>query len=309
MKSYNMPKITKKSDTTLLGEKSDLYKLYETDQAITWCAGCGNYPIQNALKRALTLENFGIKDILFVFEIGCNGNGSDKIGGYTFHGLHGRAISAAAGASLANPKLKVIASGGDGATMSEGINHLIHAVRSNYPMMFIHHNNLNYALTTGQASSTTKRGFPMNSSPEGVLIDPINPTEFVLGLNPTFVARSFSGDIKHMTKVMREALKHKGFAYVEILQVCPTYNKATSQKWYLDRVKYTDGLKGYKPNNIEKAKKLSHDMDNEIYLGVLYKKEDQPNFYERLTYRKDLQTTPVQEVNHYPINDLLNEFK
>jgi 2-oxoglutarate ferredoxin oxidoreductase subunit beta len=304
-----MPKTTKKSDTTLLGEKSELYKLYETDQVITWCAGCGNYQIQNALKRALTLENFGIKDVLFVFEIGCNGNGSDKIGGYTFHGLHGRAVSAAAGASLANPKLKVIASGGDGATMSEGINHLIHAVRSNYPMMFIHHNNLNYALTTGQASSTTKRGFPMNGSPDGVLIDPMNPTEFVLGLNPTFVARSFSGDIKHMTKIMREALKHKGFAYVEILQVCPTYSKATSQKWYLDRVKYLEDLKGYKPNNIEKAKKLSHDMDNEIYLGVFYKDEEQPNFYERLEYRKNLQTTPVQEVNSYPINNLLNEFK
>jgi len=303
-----MPKNTKKSVLELLEERSELYKLFETDQAITWCAGCGNYSIQNALKRALTLEGFGIKDILFVFEIGCNGNGSDKIGGYTFHGLHGRAISAAAGAALANPKLKVIASGGDGATMSEGINHLIHGVRSNYPMMFVHHNNLNYALTTGQASATTKRGFPMNGSPDGALIDPINPTEFVLGLNPTFVARSFSGNIKHMTKIMREALQHNGFAYVEILQVCPTYNKATPQKWYLERVKYLEDLKGYKPVNIEKAKKLAHDMDNEIYLGVFYKNNEQPNYYERLIYRKDVKTVPVEEVNHYPINDYLKEF-
>ena len=291
-----------------LAGKSELYKLYETDQVITWCAGCGNYQIQNALKRALTLENFGIKDVLFVFDIGCNGNGSDKIGGYTFHGLHGRSIPAAAGAALANPKLKVIASGGDGATMSEGINHLVHAVRSDYPMLFIHHNNSNYGLTTGQASACTRKGFPMNSSPDGNLLDPMNPIEFVLGLNPSFVARSFSGNIKHMTNVFREALRHKGFAYVEILQTCPTYNKATPQKWYLERTKYVEELKGYKPNNIEKAKQIVHDMDNEIYLGVIFKNDKTQNYYEKLAYRKDLITTPVEEVKPYPIKKLMEEF-
>ncbi len=292
-----------------LSEKKDTYVKYETDEVITWCHGCGNYNIQNALKRALTLEGFKTQNILYCFDIGCNGNGSDKIGGYTFHGLHGRVISIASGASIANPHIKVIASGGDGGTMSEGINHLIHAVRNDYPVLFILHNNHNYGLTTGQASATTPKGFAMNGSPDGVLPDPMNPSEFVLNLNPSFVARSFSGDIKHMTKVLRRALNHKGFAFVEMLQVCPTYNKATPQSWYWDRIKYTSDLKDYKANDIEKAKKLTKDLEKNIYLGVLYEDPKKENFIEKLQNRKNLKTAPVDEVKHYSISKFFKEFE
>ena len=292
-----------------LSKKKDTYVKYENSQVITWCHGCGNYNIQNALKRALTLENFEPHNILYCFDIGCNGNGSDKIGGYTFHGLHGRVISVAAGAAVANPKIKVIASGGDGGTMSEGINHLIHAVRNDYPMLFLLHNNHNYGLTTGQASATTPKGFPMNGSPDGVIIDPMNPTEFVLGLNPSFVARTFSGDIKHMTKVLRKALNHKGFAFVEVLQVCPTYNKATPQSWYWDRIKYTDDIKNFKPNNLKKAIKLSQNIDKNIFLGILYEDQKRESFIEKLPNRKNIKTAPVDEVKHYSISKLLKNFE
>lgn len=305
--------MTKLNDTKTvlkdLSKKKDTYVKYGTKEVITWCHGCGNYNIQNALKRALTLEGYEPHNVLYCFDIGCNGNGADKIGGYTFHGLHGRSISAAAGACLANPHVKVIASGGDGGTMSEGINHLVHAVRSDYPMLFILHNNHNYGLTTGQASATTPKNFPMNGSPDGVVPDPMNPSEFVMGLNPSFVARSFSGDVKHMTKVLRKALNHKGFAFVEMLQVCPTYNRATPQSWYWDRIKYTEDLKNYKANDIKKARELVEDFEKNIYLGVLYQDLQRPNFVDKLVNRKDIKTAPIDEVKHFPIGKLIKEFK
>ncbi|MFH0820973.1 MAG: thiamine pyrophosphate-dependent enzyme, partial [Candidatus Peregrinibacteria bacterium] len=137
------PPNQRKDLKTLIQRKKEYMKL-ESQEKLTWCGGCGDYGIQKALERALVLENLGTQDLVIFFDIGCHGNGSDKIGAYTFHGLHGRVIPVAAAAALANPRLKVIAEGGDGGTLSEGINHLVHAVRSNYPMVFILHNNENY---------------------------------------------------------------------------------------------------------------------------------------------------------------------
>jgi 2-oxoglutarate ferredoxin oxidoreductase subunit beta len=292
-----------------LAQRKDKYLKFEGEEVITWCNGCGNFNIQNALKRALTLEGFTYRDVVHSYDIGCNGNGSDKIGGYTIHGLHGRSIALGAGAALGNSRLKVIASGGDGGTMSEGIGHLVHSVRSDYPMLFILHNNLNYGLTTGQASATTPKGFPMNGSPDGVVVEPMNPSEFALGLHPTFVARSFSGDIKHMTKIFRAALKHKGFAFVEMLQVCPTYNRATPQEWYWDRIKYVEDLKSYNSGDLDAAKEIVKDFEKEIYLGILYQDKNYPPFQKRLPNREKIETSPHEEVKHFDISKLQKKFE
>ena len=146
--------------------------------------------------------------------------------GYRFHGLHGRVIPFAAGAKLANMKLPVIAFGGDGATFSEGIGHLVHGLRSNYPITFVLHNNANYGLTTGQASSLTWQGQPMNTSPNGIPERTLASMDFIFSLQPTFVARGFSGDIKLMTRVLKAAIQHRGFAFVHILPACLTYSAA-----------------------------------------------------------------------------------
>src|SRR3989338_6065342 len=256
----------------LIARKKE-YLALETEQKMTWCGGCGNYAIQNSLKRALALEGLGVRDITLFFDIGCNGNASDKFHAYTFHGLHGRVIPVAAGAALANRCVKAIAFGGDGAIMSEGVNHLVHAVRSDYPMLFILHNNQNYGLTTGQASSTTRKGCKMNGSPDGVLLEPMNPSEFVLGLNPTFVARTFSGDAKHMTNILRQAIAHDGFAFVEVMQACPTYNKSTPNEWFWEKVVYTEDMKDYDVTDIWAAKKAAHDIYEKMVLGILYRDE------------------------------------
>jgi len=296
------------ADYRQLAEKKDEYLKFEGSQAITWCEGCGNYAIQKALERALVLEGFKTSDVLFCFDVGCSGNGSDKIaamGGTTLHGLHGRVISLAAGAALANPRIKVIAEAGDGATFSEGPGHLIHAVRSNYPMLFILHNNENFALTTGQASALTRKGFPMNGSPDGVMTDPMNACDFVLGLKPTFVARSFSGDINHMTEILRAALRHNGFALVEMLQLCPTYNRTTSSAWFRERIQFLKSV----PKTIEAARKAAADLERHINLGILYQDTKSPNFLERLPTRKGVKTALVDEVKAYDIGKLTAQFK
>lgn len=294
--------------THLTTKAKQYLEVEESDEKITWCGACGNYGIQKALIRALTLENIRPWEALLCYDIGCNGNGSDKIGAYTIHGLHGRVISLAAGAALANQKLEVIASAGDGATFSEGVNHLIHGVRNDYPITFLHHNNSNYGLTTGQASATTRKGQMMNGTPDGVVVDPINPVEIVLALGPTFVARTFSGDVKHMTEMIRRGIHHPGFAFIEILQTCPTYNKATTQKWFWDRIKYIEDVKGYDASDIWAARKIAQDMDNEIMLGVLYE-NPQPSFAERLIQRQGKKTSLVEEVAHFNVSEIMKEME
>lgn len=291
-------------DLKILAEKAQEFLKYETDKKITWCGNCGNYGIQNAITRALVLEGYTREDFVMCFDVGCNGNGSDKIEANTIHGLHGRVIPLGAGCSLANNKMKVIAAAGDGATFSEGVNHLVHAVRSNYNMIFIHHNNENYGLTTGQASALTRCGVRMNGTPDGVVIEPINSLDFVLTLNPSFVARGYSGDVGQMTDIFREALKHKGFAFVEVLQACPTYNRETPDEWYQSRVKDLEKKKKHDPSDIWAARKLVQDQDKDIYTGIIYRDENKKEFTELLENRKDKKTTLIEEVAHVDVSGL-----
>ncbi len=288
-----------------LEKKAKEFIKFETDKKITWCGNCGNYGIQNALVRALILEGYERKDFLLCFDIGCNGNGSDKMEAYTIHGLHGRVLPLAAGCAVANPNIKVIASAGDGATFSEGVNHLVHSVRNNYPMIFIHHNNENYGLTIGQASSLTRCGAKMNGTVGEVVVEPINSLQFVLSLNPSFVARSFSGELDHLTEMFRLALRHKGFAYLEVLQACPTYNRMTPDAWYAERVKDVADLKGYDRHDIWQARKLVEDIEKEIYLGLIYENPSKLDFLSLQKNREGVDTTVVDEVARFDVSGLV----
>ena len=302
----------KKDDMRALEKKSHEMVELDSPRKTTWCSNCGNYAIQNALKRALVLENLHRQDYVLCFDIGCNGNGSDKIEAYTIHGLHGRVISLAAGAKIANHKLKIIASGGDSATFSEGVNHLVHGVRNDYPMLFIHHNNENYGLTTGQASALTPKGLKMNAAPAGTVVGPINSLDFVLSLNATFVARSYSGDVDHMTEMLRLALHHNGFAFVEILQACPTYNRATPDEWYAQHVADVATLPGYDPADIWQARKAVQFGQEKVYTGLIYRKPHENDFISLQPQRgasadgvPTLTTALTEEVKHYDITPLI----
>lgn len=280
-----------------------------SENLYTWCTNCGNYGIHAAIKRALVAQNIKPCQTLLCFDIGCHGNGSDKIDGYRFHGLHGRVIPFACGASVANSKIKVIAFGGDGGTLGEGINHLIMAIRSNYDVMFVFHNNLNYGLTKGQASATTKPNVKMNSSPDGITQDPIHPMRFVLSLQPGFAARTFSGDIHHMDETFQEALLYKGFSFIEVLQSCPTFNHMTPHQWYQQRVKDIKQIDSYDNTSLEQAQNVAVDIENQIAIGVLYKNSKSLPFMTRQANRQNIKTELTHEVKPHSTKKLFNTFR
>lgn len=269
---------------------------FNSDVQPTWCSGCGDYAIWAAIKRALVELEIPTHDVLLCFDIGCNGNMSDKIKGYRVHSLHGRVLPLAAGAKLANPNLKVIAFAGDGATYSEGINHFINTIRNNYPITLFVHNNGNYGLTTGQASATTQQGVKRNASPYGPAADSLNPVHLALSLNAPFVARGFSGNIRQMIEIFKEAIlfQERGFSYVDILQTCPTYNKEMNNEWYSNRVKDFKNEK----QSLTDALEISKDQDTNIATGVLYKDDDSSSYFERAHYDSGMVLTDqVQKFN------------
>jgi 2-oxoglutarate/2-oxoacid ferredoxin oxidoreductase subunit beta len=273
---------------------------YYSETLCTWCDGCGNYGIWTALKYALVELGLHPWQVCLCYDVGCHGNGSDKIQGYRFHGLHGRVIPFAAGAKLANMRVPVIAFGGDGATFSEGMGHFVHAVRSNYPITFVLHDNENYALTTGQASSLSPQSQPMNSNPNGIPERTLSSMDLVFSLEPTFVARGFSGDIEMMARIFKSAIQHRGFAYVDILQACPTYSKVATHQYLLERY-FDANAAGHDPGDLGEAKRLATSQQERIACGILYQRADVPDFYSRLAPRRGVETTCVEEVRRYDV--------
>jgi 2-oxoglutarate ferredoxin oxidoreductase subunit beta len=129
----------------------------------------------------------------------------------------------------------------------------------------------------------------------------MNCCDFVLSLNPSFVARTFSGDVKHMTEIIQKGLRHKGFAFIEVMQTCPTYNRATPQEWYLERINYLKTT----PKTLQAARTAAADLDKKINIGVLYQNKKSPNYLDRLVNRKGIKTASVEEVKHFDIKNLL----
>lgn len=281
---------------------------YLTKNIFTWCTNCGNYGIWGAMRNALVNLQISPKDVYFIHDIGCNGNGADKINGYGFKGLHGRAIPLGAGAALANSKLKVIASSGDGGVLAEGIGHLVHAIRSNYDMTFVIHNNGNFALTTGQASPATVEDIPMNSSPDGVTAGPINILSFILPLKPSFIARGFTGNQKQLSRILEKAIQHKGFSVVEVMQYCPSYNKIQDNKWFNDRVYDVNENDDYDVSNWKNAVEVSEDLQEKIATGVIYVDKNSVDFLGRQKNRQRLEIDLVDEVVGSDIATLLEKF-
>lgn len=276
---------------------------YNTNIRNTWCPGCGNFGIHMALKQAFVDLKKSPSDIVLTFDIGCNGNGVDDIEGFRFKGLHGRSIPLAVGTHLANRRMTVISDIGDGGLLHEGVDHLIHAIRSNYDITLLIHNNQNFALTTGQATSTTKEGKPMYAFPDGKAEGNINIGELVLSLNPTFFARGYSGDPSQLTEIIKEGVKHKGFSVIEIMQVCPTYNPESNNDWFKERIRETE-----RKATISDAVKCVKDLET-IYTGVIYQNKNLLDYYSRLENRKGKKTELVDEVKNMDIRNILNLFE
>lgn len=252
---------------------------YITSYDPTWCPGCGNFGLWGALKKTLAEIDIPREQIMAVYGIGCSGNGFNFTKINAFHGLHGRALPVAEGLKLANHKLTVIALGGDGDGYGEGGNHFLHACRANHDIAYFVHNNQTYGLTTGQTSPTSEQGIKSKSNPSGGIDQPINPVALAITAGATFVARGFTGDINHLSEMMQAAIKHKGFALLDILQPCFTFNKHNTYQYFRQRI--------YKPENhnpadITKAQELAWQWEREdkIPLGILYQATDHKAFHE-----------------------------
>lgn len=231
---------------------------FKTEKEITWCPGCQGYGVLAALKKAFVQNNLEPKDIVVTYDIGCSSNMINFLNVCGFATLHGRSIPVAVGVKIANPKLIVTAQGGEGGMITEGANHLVHAAQRNDPILAILNNNFVFGLTAGQASSATPKGVKTKSTPEG------NPHEALSGIDlaaisgATFLARTLASDITRTTEIFSQAIKHKGFALVEIIQPC---------------VIWTKELKIPGANWVEKPFKDINDLigKNNLF-GVLYKK-------------------------------------
>lgn len=266
---------------------------FDTKVENTWCPGCGNFGIQDALKEAFKRLELTPHDILMVSGIGQAAKMPHYIDANGFNGLHGRALPAALGAQVANPDLKIIVSSGDGDSYGEGGNHFLHNIRRNIDIVHMVHDNQIYGLTKGQGSPTTDMGQKTSLQKDGVILDPLNPIALAVSLDCSFVARAFSGDMEQLVEILIEAIKHKGYSYIDILQPCVSFNKVNTYKWYKERTYYLGD--DYDPTNRLSAFEQSLKWGDEgIPLGIIYKKE-------KLTY---LERVPVKRTDNDPINTM-----
>jgi 2-oxoglutarate ferredoxin oxidoreductase subunit beta len=245
----------------------------------TWCPGCPNFLILSSFKNALcNLMEEGVKkeDFVIVTDIGCNGKIYDYVDVSGFNTLHGRTLPTSFGIKCGNPKLKVIGFIGDGGAYNEGLSHFVNACRYNMDMTLIVHNNQIFSLTAGQASNVTEKGFVEKTHPLGVKERPLNPMVLALESGATFVSRISALDIVEMQRVIKEAIKHKGFSVVEIMQPCIVFHKFSDfLKTSSYKVKEMD-----KEEAIQEAKKWNYTHDGKIGLGIFHKR-DEKTFEER----------------------------
>jgi 2-oxoglutarate ferredoxin oxidoreductase subunit beta len=248
-----------------------------------WCPGCGNFGILTSVKQALVNLDLEPHQVLMVSGIGQAGKLPHYTKANVFNSLHGRAIPVAIGAKLANPGLTVIAIGGDGDGYAEGGNHTLHAMRRNHDITYLVHDNQVYGLTKGQASPTSDSGFVTKTTLHGA-DPPVAPVALAIAAGATFVARSFSGDLPHLSRTIAEGIRHKGFALVDILQPCATFNRKNTWAWYQERIYYLP--KEYEPGDSLTAYEKAHEWGERIPIGVFYRKEE-PTFESRIQTLKD----------------------
>ena len=278
----------------------------KTKSKIQWCPGCGNFGILTAVKSAISEAGLERHNTCIVSGIGCSGKTPQYVNVYSFEGIHGRVLPVATGIKLANHKLTVIGHSGDGDGYGIGMCHFMHALRRNIDMTYIVHDNQIYGLTKGQYSPTSDKGFSTKSAPEGAIEEPVNPMELAIAGGATFVSRGFVGELDHLKKLIVQAIRHRGFALVDILQPCVSFNYKNTYKWYKERVYKLEDLKDYNPENKIQALEKAFEWGDKIPIGVLYK--ETRNLYE--DYLPQIKDVPLveQKIENIDITSMMREF-
>ena len=277
------------------------YKTYET----AWCPGCGNFSILECLKTALEELEKNPHDVLVVAGIGQAAKIPQYISANAFCGLHGRALPPAAAAKMVNERLTVIVSSGDGDTYGEGGNHFIHNIRRNIDLAHFVHDNQIYGLTKGQASPTSAEGFVSGIQPDGSVASPLNPLLLAIAAGAGFVARGFVGNKRHLINLMKQAIEFKGYALVDILQPCVSFNKVNTYQWYIERVYELD--QNYDVSNKLSAMEKAMEFGNQIPIGVIYQ-ETKRTFNERNEVLKGGTILIDKKTDYDRVDRLIKEF-
>ena len=245
-----------------------------------WCPGCGDFGVLNSLRKACSELGLRPHEILNVSGIGCSSNFPGYFNAYGMHTLHGRSLAVATGAKMANHEMTVIVTGGDGDGYGIGGNHFTHTARRNVDLTYIVMDNQIYGLTTGQISPTSRLDMKTKSTPFGSIEMPINPLTSAIMNGATFVARGFSGDIKQLTMLMKMAIEHKGFAHINVLSPCITFNHDNDFPFFKPRVTRLED-EGHDSSDWKSACEKAMVWGDKIYTGVFLQIEGRPTLEQQ----------------------------
>lgn len=274
-----------------------------------WCPGCGDFSVQAAIQRAAANVGLHPHEMAIVSGIGCSGRISGYVHTNGFHGIHGRALPLAQGLKIANRDLTVIAAGGDGDGFAIGMGHTIHAMRRNVNITYIVMDNQVYGLTKGQTSPRSDFGFKTSSTPEGSKEAALAPLELAIASGATFVAQSFSSNIKQLTELIEAGIKHEGFSFINVFSPCVTFNKVNTYEWFREHLIEVDEDSSYDPSNRLVA--MTKIIESEgLITGLLYQDTTKRAYEEHIPgFKKDPLCEQSLTLTDTQFEQLLAEFK
>lgn len=259
---------------------------FASPESPTWCTGCGNFGILNGIKMALVELDIAPHELLICTGIGCGSKLPHYMKVNGFHGLHGRPMPVATGARLANHGFRVMTVHGDGDGYGMGLSHFAHAARRNINLVDVVQNNRVYGLTKGQYSPTSKPGMHTPTSPEGAIDLPVPPLALAITMGATFVARAYPRELRHLVSVLVQALQHDGYALVDVLQPCVTFNRASAYDFYNERV-YKLEETDHDVSDRTAAWEKALEWGDRIPIGVVYRAEGQPTYEQQVPALRD----------------------
>ena len=265
----------------------------------TWCPGCGDFGVLKALKGAMPEVGRTPDETLLVTGIGCSGKLNSYFESYGFHTIHGRSLPVARAAKLANPGVEVVAAGGDGDGYGIGGNHFMHTARENHDMTYIVFNNEIFGLTKGQTSPTSPKGHKSKTQPHGSAKDPIRPLSLALTSGASFIARTAAVNPNQAQRILTEAMEHDGFAHIDFLTQCPTWNKDAKQ--YVPYVDVNDSEDyEFDPTDRNEAQEMMRRTEDKLYegevlTGVYYRDDDRPSYGQEKRAIGEMPDDPLAE--------------